>query len=338
MKEARLYDKLENQKVKCFTCAHRCTISNGKRGICGVMENQKGILVSLVYGKAIAVHVDPIEKKPLFHFYPGSSAFSVATVGCNMRCLNCQNADISQLPRERKQIEGHDVSPEALVQSAQEHQCRIISYTYTEPAVYWDYAFDTAKLAHERGIQNVFVTNGFLSEESLHEIAPYLDGANVDLKFFRDETYKSVCGAKLMPVLDTIRRMKEKNIWIELTTLLIPRLNDSDDELKEIAQFIYKLDPDIPWHVSRFHPTYRMTDRSPTPVASIQRARQIGLEAGLHHVYSGNCPGDKGENTTCSHCGVLLIHRMGFEVVINRIMDGKCPECHTPIRGVWGNR
>jgi pyruvate formate lyase activating enzyme len=335
MKEAKLYKKMEDQKVQCVTCAHRCVIAVGKRGVCGVRENQEGKLVTLVYGKAIALHVDPVEKKPLFHFLPGAPAMSVATVGCNMRCLNCQNADISQMPKDQDRIQGEDVSPENLVQATVRQQCRIIAYTYTEPAVFWDYAYDTAKLARREKIKNVFVTNGYLSKESFEEISPFLDGANVDLKAFRDATYKSVCGARLQPVLDTIRRMKELGIWIEVTTLLIPGLNDSEEELKQIARFIHEIDPAIPWHISRFYPTYRMTDRSPTSVESIQKARDIGTEVGLRYVYPGNIPGDEGESTFCYHCNTRLIHRQGYQIIVNRLAKGKCPECGIEIDGVW---
>ena len=335
MMEVKLYQKLEDRKVRCFTCAHRCKISEGKRGVCGVRENRDGVLYSLVYGKAIALHVDPIEKKPLFHFYPGTRSFSVATIGCNMHCLNCQNADISQMVSDRGQINGKDVSPELLVKAAVDHRCRTIAYTYTEPAVYFDYALDTARLAHEKGIKNIFVTNGYLSEESLEAISPYLDGVNVDLKSFKNETYRAICGARLQPVLDTIRRMKGSGIWVEVTTLLIPQLNDSDDELKDIARFIHDCDPGIPWHISRFHPTYRMMDRPATSLESIQKACRIGLEMGLRYVYSGNVPGEERESTFCYKCNARLIHRWGFEVASNRLVSGKCPECGVEIDGVW---
>jgi pyruvate formate lyase activating enzyme len=335
MKEARLYRKLDNLGVQCFTCAHGCTIGAGKRGICGVRENRDGVLYSLVYGKAIALHVDPIEKKPLFHFYPGTRSFSVATVGCNMRCQHCQNADISQMPRDDGRIDGKETSPELIVKTALEHRCKSISYTYTEPAIFWDYAYDTAKLAHDKGVKNVFVTNGYLSEESLKEIAPYLDAANVDLKSFKEETYRRVCGARLQPVLDTIRSMKELGIWVEVTTLLIPQLNDSEEELKDIAGFIHECDPGMPWHISRFHPTYRMTDRPPTSVESIQKACRIGIETGVRYVYSGNVPGEERESTFCYKCNARLIHRWGFDVASNRMVDGKCPECGTKMDGVW---
>jgi len=335
MKEVTLYEKLDDKWVQCFTCAHTCKIAPEKRGVCGVRENRDGTLYSLVYGKAIAMNVDPIEKKPLFHFYPGTRSFSIATVGCNMHCLNCQNADISQMPRDRDRIQGHDVPPEAVVKAALDQQCRTIAYTYTEPAIYWDYAYDTALLAREQGVKNIFVTNGYFSEASLEKIAPYLDGANVDLKAFKEETYRSNCGARLQPVLDSIRRMKALGIWVEVTTLLIPDLNDSDDELKDIAGFIHEVDPGIPWHISRFHPTYRMLDRPVTPVESIQKACRIGLETGLRYVYSGNVPGEERENTFCYACGALLIHRWGFQVSSNRITQGKCPECEAEQDGIW---
>jgi len=335
MKEAKLYKKLEDNKVKCLTCAHQCVISAGETGICGVRENRDGMLVSLVYGKAVAVHVDPIEKKPLFHFYPGTRALSMATAGCNMHCKNCQNADISQIPREEHIIPGQEVEPESIIQMALRQRCKTIAYTYTEPAVYWDYAYDTAGLAHKHGIKNIFVTNGYLSKDSMEEISQFLDGANVDLKSFRDKTYKSVCGARLKPVLDTIQRMKKLSIWVEVTTLVIPGLNDSESELKDIAQFLCDCDDGIPWHISRFHPAYRMMDTPPTPVETIQKARSIGLEAGLRFVYTGNIPGDEGESTFCYNCNASLIRRWGFQVTNNRLVDSKCPECGKRINGIW---
>jgi pyruvate formate lyase activating enzyme len=335
MKAVRHYRKLDDGNVSCFTCAHRCTVPEGRRGVCGVMENRGGILFSLVYGKAVAMHVDPIEKKPLFHFRPGSTAFSVATVGCNMLCFNCQNADISQMPREHRRVEGSDVSPEAVVRAALDSGSKILSYTYTEPAIYFDYALDTALIAVQYGIENTFVTNGYFTEETVRAAAPVLHAANVDLKAFRDETYRKVCGATLQPVLESIRLMKSLGIWIELTTLLIPGLNDSDEELEDIAQFIRSIGPGIPWHISRFYPQYRMTDRSATPVESIRRARTIGREAGLRYVYAGNIPGDEGENTFCWNCRSLLVERYGFQVVANRIRDGRCPDCATVMDGAW---
>ncbi len=335
MKEAKLYRKLEKHKVQCLTCAHSCSIGPGKRGICRVMENQEGILYSLVYGKAIALHVDPIEKKPLFHFLPGSFSFSMATAGCNMHCLNCQNADISQLSAGDSRIEGRPALPEELVKAASINKCGSISYTYTEPAVFLDYALDTAEIARERGLKNVFVTNGYFSEEALVLIVPLIDAANVDLKTFNDSRYRLHCGARLEPVLNSIHILHEGGVWVEVTTLLIPDFNDSEEELTSIAEFIYKCGPDIPWHISRFHPAYRLTDRPPTSIEAVQMAVSIGKRAGLHHVYSGNVWGDEGENTYCHQCGTRLIRRAGFQVKENRISHGKCPECGTAIKGVW---
>ena len=335
MKESRLYKKLDDQKVRCLICAHSCILTPGKRGVCGVRENQDGSLMSLVYGKAIALNVDPIEKKPLFHFYPGTKSFSIATVGCNMRCLNCQNSDISQMVWDENRIQGQNAPPDVIVQAAIDQQCKTIAYTYTEPAVYFDYALDTAKLAHEKGIKNIFVTNGYLTQKALKAFAPHLDGANVDLKSFNDQTYRVICGARIQPVLDSIRFMKELGVWVEITTLLIPGINDSEDEIKTIADFIQSCDPGIPWHISRFHPTYRMMDIPPTSIEAVQRAREIGLEEGLRFVYTGNVADEKGESTFCYQCGALLILRRGFELASKRIVNGKCPECGVAIDGVW---
>lgn len=335
MHEASLYDKLENGRVRCQTCAHHCSLAWGQTGICGVRKNQEGVLYSLVYRRVAAMHADPIEKKPLFHFLPGSRSFSIATVGCNMRCRNCQNSDISQMPIDQNRIAGNDMVPEMVIKAAKDHACETIAYTYTEPAVYWDYAFDTAKLAHQAGIRNVFVTNGYWSEIGLRTMLPYMDGANVDLKFFDDRLYRTICGARLQPVLDTIQRMHEAGVWLEVTTLLIPDLNDSGESLRSIAQFIRKISPKIPWHISRFYPIYRMTDRPPTSTESIRRARDIGIQEGLHYVYTGNLPGDDGESTFCPECGELIIGRMGFSVQSLTLRDGKCPHCGEKIAGVW---
>lgn len=334
MKEAMFYEKLEENKVRCFLCAQHCSIKPGKRGICGVRENQEGTLRTLVYGKIIAQNVDPIEKKPLFHFYPGTRSYSIATVGCNFRCLFCQNADISQSPREQKIIYGTEITPQEIVEDARKRNCASISYTYTEPTIFMEFALDTAKPAHEADIRNVFVSNGFMTEEALDGIAPYLDAANVDLKAFRDEFYKKQCGARLEPVLRTLEGMKKRNIWLEVTTLVIPGLNDDPGELRELAQFLVSLGSEIPWHVSRFHPTYRMTDRPPTPVETLQKARKIGLEAGLKYVYTGNVPGDEGESTRCHQCGAMLLERFGFSVRKRGLEGGKCVRCGAPMAGV----
>ncbi|MBN1894652.1 AmmeMemoRadiSam system radical SAM enzyme [bacterium] len=335
MKEARFYEKLEGGAVRCGLCPHECVIRQGRRGICGVRENRSGTLVSLVFGKPVASHIDPIEKKPLFHFLPGTRSFSLATAGCNMNCLFCQNADISQGPREKGVIEGEDADPESVVQAAAGRSCKTISYTYTEPAVYWEYAYDIAGLAGSAGIRNVFVTNGFWSKEALEAMLPFMHAANVDLKFFRDSSYKKICGARLQPVLDTIAAMHRGGVWVEVTTLLVPGLNDTEEEIGEIARFIAGVDPSIPWHISRFHPQYRMMDRPPTDPRRISRARDIGVKSGLRFVYSGNVPGDEGENTNCPSCGNSLILRYGFTVQKNAVRDGKCPRCGETIQGVW---
>ena len=334
MKEAICYEKLEEKSVHCFLCAQHCRIKPGQRGKCGVRENREGELWSLVYGELIAQHIDPIEKKPLYHFYPGSRSYSIATAGCNFRCLFCQNADISQGPRELGTIYGLQVAPETVVEEARQAACNSISYTYTEPTIFMEYALDVGRLAHAAGIKNVFVSNGFMTEESLTAITPYLDAANVDLKAFTDKFYHDQCGARLNPVLKTLERMKQAGIWLEVTTLLIPGLNDKRSELRELALFLHHLGPEIPWHISRFHPTYRLTDRPPTPVNTLQMARDIGLEVGLKYVYLGNVPGDEGENTRCHGCGNLLIKRFGFSIKRMGLDGSKCRKCGVEMVGI----
>ncbi len=336
MMDAYLYQRLENGKVRCDLCSHRCVIKDGKRGICGVRENQKGQLKSLVYGRLIAQHVDPIEKKPLFHVLPGTLSFSIATVGCNFRCRFCQNADIAQLPADRKgMIMGESYTPEDVVAAALRADCRSIAYTYTEPTVFFEFAFDTAKLAHEKGLVNVFVTNGYMTSEALYMIQPYLDAANVDLKAFNDDFYKNQCGARRKHVMESLKLMKELGIFLEVTTLLIPGLNDDKKELEQLASFIVNdLGCETPWHISRFHPTYKLTDRSPTPIETIHQAREIGLNAGLRYVYCGNVPGDEGEDTICYSCGHALIRRWGFHISENNITNNKCPQCGVYIDGI----
>ena len=335
MKEAYLYEKMEHERVRCFLCSHKCLIKEGAKGICGVRENRGGMLVSLVYGKVIAQHVDPIEKKPLFHFLPGSRSYSIATVGCNFKCRFCQNADISQMPNDQDQVWGKDITPPEIVEEVVSSRSATIAFTYTEPTIYYELALDTARLAVTKGIKNIFVSNGYMTEECLKDIFPDLHGANIDLKSFEDKFYREQCGAKLGPVLKTLETMKKMGVWLEVTTLLIPGLNDSPKELKGLAKFLADLDPDIPWHISRFHPTYHLTNVSPTPPESIHRAKDIGYEEGLKYVYSGNIPGDKGEKTYCHECGELLIDRFGFSVRKNRLVSGRCPDCQAVIPGVW---
>ena len=251
MKEALFYKKLDENKAGCFLCMHQCRINDGKRGICGVRENRGGMLYSLVYGKVISMNIDPIEKKPLFHFMPASKSFSIATAGCNFKCLHCQNFDISQYTSRQGKIPGKDVSPEQIVEAVEKAGCDSISYTYTEPTVFFEFALDCARLAKEKNIKNVFVSNGYSSPEAVKAIAPFLDAINIDLKG-DDDFYKKICGARLQPVLDTVKLMKDLGIWVEVTTLIIPSYNDSDKSLGEIADFIYSVDDSVPWHVSQF--------------------------------------------------------------------------------------
>ncbi|MBP9012323.1 MAG: AmmeMemoRadiSam system radical SAM enzyme [Smithella sp.] len=335
MREALLYEKLDGGKVHCNLCAHRCRINPGRSGICGVRENREGVLYSLVYGTLIAENLDPIEKKPFFHVYPASQSYSIATVGCNFRCDFCQNHDISQMPAATRMIAGEDFLPREIVTKAKQSRARTIAYTYTEPTVYFELALDTATIAVENGLQNVFVTNGFMTVETIEKIAPYLTAANVDLKSFRDEFYNKYCGARLNPVLESLQTMKKKGIWVEITTLLIPGLNDSDEELKDIARFIAGLGRETPWHISRFHPQYKMRNRPVTPLDALHRVVQIGRETGLKYVYSGNVPGDDGENTRCFHCGKLLIERYGFRVGSMNLQGKKCSHCGTELEGVF---
>lgn len=334
MKEAMFYEKAAGGKVLCGLCRFRCLIADGKRGICGVRENVGGTLYTLVYGRAMAEHVDPIEKKPLFHFQPGSKSYSVATVGCNFRCLHCQNYGISQAGNSFR-ITGMDLAPAEIVRRAVAAGCSSISYTYTEPTIFFEYAYDTAVLARQAGLKNVFVTNGYITPEALAYIHPWLDAANIDLKGYSEKFYREVVHAMLGEVLDSIVEYKRLGIWIELTTLIIPHLNDSDEELTGIARYIAdKVGVETPWHVTQFYPTYKLLAHPRTPVATLRRARQIGLDAGLRYVYEGNVPGEGGENTYCPGCCELLIRRYGFHIEENKVRDGKCPSCATIIDGI----
>ncbi len=335
MKEALLYEQLESNDLKCRLCRHGCKIEDGKKGICQVRLNKGGTLYSLVYDKVISTNVDPIEKKPLFHVAPGSRSFSMATVGCNFRCSFCQNHSISQMPRDRGVITGEAIAPRVLAELAQQSGSRSIAYTYTEPTIYYEIARDTMVEARELGLLNVFVTNGYMSRETLDDCKGLLDAANVDLKAFRDIFYVKYCKARLEGVLDTLRYMKDLAIWVEVTTLLIPGLNDDPEEVRDMAKFIKnELGAETPWHVSRFHPQYRELDRRSTRVGAVQDVRQIGLDEGLQYVYTGNVPWDPGEKTYCPGCSFLLIDRAGYTINSNQIQDGKCPECGHEISGI----
>lgn len=333
MKQALLYEKTDTS-VKCLLCDHQCKLKENQLGICGVRKNIKGELYSLNYDKVCATHADPIEKKPLYHFLPASISFSIATMGCNFKCKFCQNDSLSVVLSEAH-IYGEKISPEELVEKALKYKSGSIAYTYSEPTIYFELMLETAKLAREEGIKNVMVTNGYMSRKALDMMEPYLDGANVDLKAFSEEFYKKYCGARLAPVLDTIRAMKEYGIWIELTTLLIPDLNSEEDEIKELISFILDVDETIPWHVSRFFPHHRLLDVHPTHTRSIFDALDLGKEMGLQYIYAGNVASDRYSDTHCPGCDTVLIERSGYSTRVLNFSDGKCGSCDRPIPGVW---
>jgi len=335
MREARLYSKNSDGSVDCALCAFRCHILKGRRGICGVRENRDGILNTLVYGSLIASNVDPVEKKPLFHFLPATTTYSIATAGCNFRCKHCQNFEISQITRESGDIPGAPATPDSVINAALGSGCRSISYTYTEPTIFFEFALDTGLKAGQAGLKNIFVTNGYMTPECLGEMKGVLDAANVDIKAFSDDFYKKICGARLAPVLDSIIEMRRLGIWVEVTTLIIPGKNNSTEELREIARWIYKTDKAMPWHISAFYPTYKLMDAQPTSPKDLIKAREIGLAEGLRYVYTGNIPGLQGESTYCFKCGALIIERRGYSLGEVRLINGKCPECDTIIDGVW---
>jgi pyruvate formate lyase activating enzyme len=289
--------------------------------------------VTFAYGRVIAANPDPVEKKPLYHFFPGSTAYSIATIGCNFRCGFCQNWEISQVTvKEGFESSGMAMSPEQVVANARKAGCRSVAYTYTEPTIFFEYARDTAQLAREKGLANIFVTNGYMTEQAIREARPWLDAANVDLKSFRDGFYRSICAGSLKPVLDSIRLMRELGIWVEVTTLVVPGENDSPEELKDIATFLAGVDCSMPWHISRFYPNYRFNDKERTPEGTLKMARDFGFEAGLKYVYVGNIYG-WGNDTSCPHCGKLLVDREVFTIKENNVREGKCRFCGTTVAG-----
>ncbi len=335
MKEAMLYECTKGGKLHCYLCSHHCVIKENEYGFCGVRRNVEGALYSYSYGDIIAANVDPIEKKPFYHFHPGTTAFSIAAAGCNFRCDFCQNWQISQTShRDGGGGGGNTVEPGEIVRRASEENCRTIAYTYTEPTIFFEYAFDTARLAREKGLDNVFVTNGFMTAETLEAAQPWLDACNVDLKSFRNAFYKERCQARLQPVLDSIRKMRDLGIWVEVTTLVVPGQNDSGEELSDIAHFIAATDPDIPWHLSRFHPAYQLTDAHPTPLSTLETARSLGREAGLRYVYLGNVP-EASLDTVCPECGAVVVERGWRGLMEARLKDGRCLECGGRVAGVF---
>lgn len=335
MQQAQFWEHTrEPQQVRCGLCRFACLIADQQQGRCRVRENHGGVLYSANYGRLIACNADPIEKKPLFHCLPGSRSLSVATVGCNFHCRHCQNSQISQWPAE-KAIVGENITPQQVVAKAQNSGCASIAYTYTEPTIFWEYMLDCARQATEAGIANVLVTNGYTSAKALEAAAPWLTAANVDLKAFDDKVYPWLTGgAHLKGVLACLRQYRQLGIWLEITTLVIPGVNDDEQQLQGIARFIRdELGPETPWHVTGFYPAYLMQDRLPTPEATLQRAHQIGKETGLYYVYSGNRPGAGGEDTCCQQCSRVLLERYGFSLLANHLQQGTCPYCGTPLAG-----
>jgi len=334
VKKASYWKKLDDKAVRCELCPHRCIIKEGGVGVCGVRKNIEGELYTLVWPKAVAANVDPIEKKPFFHVLPGTLAYSIATVGCNFRCRFCQNSDISQYPILTGKIAGDELPPAEVVGQAKANGCASIAYTYTEPTVFMEYVIDTARLSAREGMLNLLVTNGYISTDIIRQdLKGLIDGANIDLKSFSDRFYRRLCAGRLQHVLDSIRAYHESGIWLEITTLVIPGENDSMEELKDIAGFIRSVSSDIPWHVSRYFPRYLYDKAPPTPLATIEMAREIGLSEGLKFVYTGNIASSGGEDTYCPECGSLLISRTGFFVKENNIKKGRCNRCNNVIPG-----
>ncbi len=331
MFEASFYEKLNDNIVQCHLCPNHCVINTLERGECGVRENRYGRLFSKVYGKIAAIGVDPIEKKPLFHFYPGKAALSIATVGCNLRCMFCQNYELSQGVKLSNEVYGEALSPESVVKICKDKNLKIIAYTYSEPTIAFEYYLEIMKLAKKYSIKNVFITNGYINPEPLKVLSEYLDAVNVDLKSFSDDFYKKLTGGRLKPVLEAIKLYHKLGVWIEITTLVIPGKNE--DDLEEIAKFIAGISKNIPWHISRFYPHFMMKDTPETPFDLLKKAYDFGKDYGLKYVYIGNVLSEY-ENTLCPSCNNVVIERIGFEVK-NFLKDDKCPFCGKKIDGIF---
>ena len=333
---ALLWQELPDGAAQCNMCAHRCVVPSGAAGICAVRTNVDGGLYTRVYGRSTSLAVDPIEKKPLFHFFPGSRALSMATVGCNFCCDHCQNHAISQWPREhdpKEAVPGRAYTPEEIVATALETGSEVIAYTYTEPTIYMEYALDTARLADRGGVKNVFVTNGYMTAEATELIAPFLHGANVDLKGTDDRVLRREVKASCGPVMRTIEDLHGRGVLLEVTTLVVPGSNDDDAQLRQVAEFIAGVDPEMPWHVSRFHPMYRRQDRPSTPEATVLRAMALGEEAGLRHIYPGNIWGAEHESTRCPGCQAVVIERRGYTLGRIAMEGGRCMACGYHLSG-----
>jgi len=332
--KALYYKKLPKNKVKCLLCPRGCIVGKDKKGFCRVRENRKGEYYTLVHSNPCAVHIDPIEKKPLFHFLPGTAALSIATAGCNFTCKNCQNWDISQAyPENTFNIL---LSPDKIVELALENNAPTIAYTYTEPTVFFEYMSDTCRRARKKNVRNIYHSNGYINQEPLLDLIPYLDAANIDLKAYSDAFYQEITGGTLSPVLKTLKTLKSKGVWLEITNLVIPSKNDEASLIKELCLWVKEeLGDDVPLHFSRFYPQYKLQNLPPTPVSTLKKAADIARNVGIHYVYIGNVPGIPEESTYCPHCNKVVIERIGYEIKSINIKKGKCGFCGTTIPGVW---
>jgi len=334
LKEAKFYLKLESEKVICQLCPHQCVIKEGKRGICQVRENRKGILYSLVYGNPCTVSIASVEKKPLYHVIPGHWRLTLATVGCNFRCKYCQNWHISQRGLESESWS--EISAEEVVLEALNQGVKSISFTYTEPTVFYEYMYDISIIAKDRGLKVLLNSNGFINPEPLKNLLPLIDAVNVDLKGFSEEFYHQVCSAKLEPVLESLKTIRESKIHLEIVNLIIPTVNDDFNQIEKMCRWVVKnLGEDTPLHFTRFYPAYKFIHLPSTPVQTLERARKIARDAGLKYVYIGNVPGHEADNTYCPACGKLLIKRFNFNILANHVIGGKCKFCQEKIPGIW---
>lgn len=332
--EARYYEKLPDKKVQCKLCPWECIVGPGRRGHCDVRANENGTYYSLVYGQVAANHADPVEKKPFYHFLPGSMAYSIATAGCNVDCKFCQNADLAQ--RKPEDLISLPMSPATVVQQARQSGCEIIAYTYNEPVVFTEFMQDIAKLGKEQNVRSIVVSNGFYNPQPLKDLCRYIDAYKVDLKAFTESYYRDIVGGRLQPVLTTLLNLKQENVWFEIVYLMVPTLNDDTESLQAMAKWIYnELGPDVPLHFSRFYPKYKLLNLPPTPVSTLEKAYQISVDAGLHYVYLGNVPGHPGEDTKCPNCHRVVLDRTGYEIFENHVRSGKCEFCGQAIAGVW---
>jgi pyruvate formate lyase activating enzyme len=332
--KARYYESLPNKKVKCLLCPHGCIVKPGSRGFCRVRENDEGIYYTQVHSNPCAVHIDPIEKKPLFHFLPGTTALSIATAGCNFTCKNCQNYTISQANPE--DTHNYQLRPEDIVDLAIHYKTPTIAYTYTEPTVFFEYMLETSRIAHGKNIRNVYHSNGYMNQDPLLELADYLDGANIDLKAYSNAFYQEIASGTLLPVLETLKTLKKRGVWLEITNLVIPTKNDEESMLRDLCQWIVQeLGKDTPVHFSRFYPCYKLNNLPPTPVKTLEKAAEIGRTSGLDFVYIGNVPNVEEENTFCPRCRGVIIGRKGYSITDFNMKNGVCTFCRTAIPGRW---